>query len=235
MVLNFGNIVTGFYLDKIKKTNTGISDTTKIDYFDSNLYPSLIGWLPLKDGYTQDISIYDYNPAAKIGVIKAAVKEVKSGTYTSAKSGVRDVWMVTVTDEINEPFVPLEEELDCISNYLDLQKLRAGKTLNIEYATSGNLHNKKIAPLIFMTFVENAFKYGLSKHEESPVAISIFTEEKTVSFCCSNKIFRKNNADRTGIGIENTKKRLQHLYPQKHFLNINEDAGLFTVQLTIQI
>jgi hypothetical protein len=101
MALHFGKIVTGYYNDKMQKKNTLISDTTTKDYFDSNIYPTLISWLPLKDGYTQDISIYDYNPSAKIGVIKASVKDVKSGTYNSIKSGVRNVWVVTVSDEIS--------------------------------------------------------------------------------------------------------------------------------------
>lgn len=100
MVLIFGEIVTGFYNDKMKKSNTSISDTTKAEYFDSNLYSKLIGWLPLENGYKQDISIYDYNPSAKIGIIKASVKNVTSGTYQSEKNGIRDVWVVTVSDEI---------------------------------------------------------------------------------------------------------------------------------------
>jgi hypothetical protein len=100
MVLNFGKIVTGFYNDKMKKSNTIINDTTNSQYFDSNLYPVIIGWLPLYEGYKQDISIYDYNPSAKIGVLKASIKNVKSGVYQSEKSGSRNVWIVTVTDEI---------------------------------------------------------------------------------------------------------------------------------------
>lgn len=101
MVLNFGKIVTGFYNNKIKNSSTAISDTTNSDYFDSNLYPLLIGWLPLENNYKQDISIYDYNPSAKIGVLKASVKHVTSGVYTSDKNGIRNVWIVTVTDEIS--------------------------------------------------------------------------------------------------------------------------------------
>jgi hypothetical protein len=100
MVLNFGKIVTGFYNNKIKKKQTEIKDTTNEAYFDSNLYPTLITWLPLKEGYKQDISIYDYNPDAKIGVLKAFVKEVKKGAYESKNSGTRNVWIVTVADEI---------------------------------------------------------------------------------------------------------------------------------------
>lgn len=100
MVLNFGKVITGYYDDKIKKNRTIINDTTKTDYFDSNLYPVLIGWLPLENNYKQDISIYDYNPSAKIGVIKAYIKNVSGSTYQTEKKGIRDVWVVTVSDEI---------------------------------------------------------------------------------------------------------------------------------------
>jgi hypothetical protein len=100
MVLTFGKIVTGFYNDKIKKSRTIINDTTGSDYFDSNLYPILIGWLPLDNNYKQEISIYDYNPSAKIGVLKASINNVSSGTYQTDKNVIRNVWIVTVTDEI---------------------------------------------------------------------------------------------------------------------------------------
>lgn len=100
MVLNFGKTVTGFYYDKQKQQNYLINDTTSKKYFDSNIYPVLITWLPLKEGYTEDISIYDYNPSGKTGVIKAFIINVSSGTYESAKSGTKDVWAVTVADEI---------------------------------------------------------------------------------------------------------------------------------------
>ena len=101
MVLNFGKIVTGYYSDKTKQVQTLVSDTTRAAYFDSNLYPALITLLPLKEGYIQDISIYDYNPTGKIGVIGAFIKNVTSGTFQSNKSGNREVWIVTVRDEIS--------------------------------------------------------------------------------------------------------------------------------------
>lgn len=101
MVLNFGKVVTGFYNDKMKSKISIVSDTTKSDYFDSNLYPVLIGWLPLRNGFKQDISIYDHNPSAKIGVIKASITNVTSNTYQTEKNGIRKVWVVTVTDEIS--------------------------------------------------------------------------------------------------------------------------------------
>lgn len=101
MVLNFGKIVTGFYRDKMRKKDTTISDTTRTPYFDSNLYPILIRWLPLKEGFTKKIAIYDYNPSAKIGVISASIDKVIGGTYASKTFGLRNVWVVDVTDEIS--------------------------------------------------------------------------------------------------------------------------------------
>jgi hypothetical protein len=113
MVLNFGKVVTGFYNDKRKQQHTIISDTTATDYFDSNLYPVLITWLPLKEGYQQSISIYEYNPTGKMGVIKASVKQVENGTYESSKSGTIDVWVVTVVDEIGN------DENGFVTYYID--------------------------------------------------------------------------------------------------------------------
>ena len=100
MVLHFGKVVEGFYNDKMKMQNTSIKDTTNEAYFDSNLYPVLVGWLPLGEGYEQDISIYDYNPSARSGVLKASVDSVKSGHYLTKKSGNREIWIVSVSDEL---------------------------------------------------------------------------------------------------------------------------------------
>jgi hypothetical protein len=100
MVLNFGNPVTGYYNDKMKNKRTVISDTVNGAYFDSNLYPTLIRWLPFKEGYTKDLPIYDYNPAGKKGILKASITYVKKGIYHSAVSGDHPVWIVTVSDEI---------------------------------------------------------------------------------------------------------------------------------------
>lgn len=101
LVLNFGKIVTGVYNDKTKNKTSVITDTTETDYFDSNIYPVLIGWLPLENDYRQDVSIYDYNPLAKSGVIKAFIKNVSSSTYQTEKNGIKNVWVVAVSDEIS--------------------------------------------------------------------------------------------------------------------------------------
>lgn len=125
MNIVFGKVVSGYYHDKLKKEITVISDTTTTLYFDSNIYPTLINWLPLKEGYQQEISIYDYNPAVN-GVIGAGIKNVQSGSFNT-DAGVKDVWIVTVKDDIakgaNDHFVYYIDKQD---RRLWMQEINAG-------------------------------------------------------------------------------------------------------------
>jgi hypothetical protein len=141
-----------------------------------------------------------------------------------------------VTDDIVSDFVSLDREVECMTNYVELQRLRMGKNVSLDFSITGNLGNRKIAPLILMTFVENVFKYGISNHEPSPVIIRLFSENRTISLFTENRIFFPGRSgERNGTGIRNAKQRLDYLYPEKYFLNISTDNGLYTVQLTIQV
>jgi hypothetical protein len=140
-----------------------------------------------------------------------------------------------VTDDVAADFVPLQSEVDCIGDYIELQHLRISNNTSINFIVEGNIDNKNIAPLVLMTFVENVFKYGISKHEKSVIDIKIHTNAAEISFFCRNRIFLgRNENQRTGIGIKNTKQRLAHLYPDKHLLNISNQNDQYTVQLTLQ-
>ncbi|WP_295799811.1 histidine kinase [Mucilaginibacter sp.] len=140
-----------------------------------------------------------------------------------------------VTDDANADFVALQSEVDCINDYIELQRLRLGKKTTIDFGVSGNIEPKSIAPLILITFVENVFKYGVSKHEESAIVIKISTTKDEIAFFCENRIFQDvNENNRTGIGLKNTRKRLEHLYPGRYLLTINNQNNLYTVNLTLQ-
>jgi len=99
MLLDFGkkNRVTGYYLDKIQNKKTEISEETNGKFFDSNFYPQLIRWLPLKENYTVEIALFDYNPKSAIGVIKAYITGTRKGTLNN-----KPVWIVSATDDISE-------------------------------------------------------------------------------------------------------------------------------------
>jgi LytS/YehU family sensor histidine kinase len=138
-----------------------------------------------------------------------------------------------VTDDATQDFVSLQSEIDCITDFIDLQRLRLNNKSHVDFTITGNPQHKTIAPLILMTFVENVFKYGISNHESSVITIKLFVTETQISFFCRNTIFNSGNGDRTGIGIANTRKRLEHLYPGKHLLNITSQNGLYIVELTL--
>ena len=139
-----------------------------------------------------------------------------------------------VTDDVTKDFVPLSYELNCIRDYIDLQKLRLGKKTFVDFTINGTITNQHIAPLILMSFIENTFKYGISKKEDSTIKISVEIKQELTSLYCENKIFNnRNSSERTGIGIANTRRRLEHLYANRHQLNIAEKDGLFCVTLIL--
>ena len=140
-----------------------------------------------------------------------------------------------VIDESKEDYVSLQSEIDCVTDYIDLQRLRLGKKASLIFSITGNVETKKIAPLILMTFIENVFKYGISNHEEAQLIIRISAEKDRIHFFSQNPLFTiPRKIERTGIGISNTEKRLAHLYPGKHQLQITRQNGLFTVDLALQ-
>jgi hypothetical protein len=139
-----------------------------------------------------------------------------------------------VTDDVSQHFVPLQLEVDCITDFIELQRLRLSKKITVDFIIKGKLENKTIVPLILITFVENVFKYGISNHENATITIQLVADERSITFYCHNKIFNPaSTPQRTGIGIVNAKKRLNHLYPNKHLLNITNENGFFSVELIL--
>jgi hypothetical protein len=140
-----------------------------------------------------------------------------------------------VTDDATEDFVPLQNELDCINDYIELQRQRLGEKTTVNLYFAGDISQKKIAPLILMTFIENIFKYGISKYEKSVIVVTVEAVSSGILFFCENTIFADTNQNNsTGIGLKNTRQRLRHLYSGKHSLNIKNENGLFTVNLKLQ-
>ncbi len=140
-----------------------------------------------------------------------------------------------VTDDARENIVSLAKEIDCIKDYVDLQKLRLGKNTEVIFEIAGEISQKQIAPLLFMSFVENTFKYGVSNHEPSVITIRLAASEKTIQFETVNKIFdSKKTMERTGVGQANALQRLDRLYHHKHSVDISAANGYYTVHLTLQ-
>lgn len=141
--------------------------------------------------------------------------------------------------EGNDQKVPLEKELDFINNYIELEKIRYGERLNLEIKTTKLSHYIEIAPLILFTFIDNAFKHGVCIDAKKPwVKIDIETEGKHIHFRIENSIpkqSKENISDnkQAGIGIKNTRRRLELIYPGKYNLQIVDNKRSFLVNLEI--
>ncbi len=144
--------------------------------------------------------------------------------------------------ETKEKFVPIEKEITYLENYMSLEKIRLEDATDIQFEKSGNLSSKKIAPMLFIVFVENAFKHlGALKNEKSKVHVSIKEENDTIVFKCENTLDNTNLEEtnlekgKSGIGLQNAKKRLTLLYPDTHSLQINKNNNAFSVALTLDL
>lgn len=142
-----------------------------------------------------------------------------------------------VLNENHHNFVLLENEIKYISNYIELQQLRLDSSVQLIYSCEGNVYDKKIAPLILIPFIENAFKHGVNSEEPSSIEIKISITDSQLNLLVKNNCVLANNntLNKSGLGIENTKKRLEFLYPQNHVLSITEKDNLFKVNLSLNI
>jgi two-component system, LytTR family, sensor kinase len=139
-----------------------------------------------------------------------------------------------ITDEVQNDFVPFENEINCIADFIELQKLRMNNKTMVFFASNAADSNLHIAPLILLPFVENVFKHGISNNESNTVEIKIAVKEKDILFYTKNSIFYPtNNVSRQGTGITNVKKRLENLYAGNYFLKTENDGKFFEVHLVI--
>jgi len=133
--------------------------------------------------------------------------------------------------------VSLNQEIDFIEKYLALEKMRR-EFLDIDLQKAGNLNNVAVPPMLFLPFVENACKHS-TLTTGAPEHIRIKWEHKTseLVFTIENTIGSRdghlNDAEYSGFGLENIKKRIELLYPDKHELVMKEEAGLYKVKLVI--
>jgi two-component system, LytTR family, sensor kinase len=143
-----------------------------------------------------------------------------------------------VLTEARNDMVPLEKEIQFTTNYIELQKMRLTDKSIIDFTVKGDPFGRQIAPLLLLPFVENAFKYGISTRERSPITILFEIKEDSLYFSVSNHKHINTTlkvADNTGIGINNTKRRLDLLYNDQCALTIDNTANEFIVHLKIPV
>jgi LytS/YehU family sensor histidine kinase len=140
--------------------------------------------------------------------------------------------------ETDKPFVPLKGEIEFMQNYIDLMRLRHNDKLKLTtewpVVPPSTLH---LPPLLFISLIENAFKHGVSSNRPSLINIRLTTDGDTLSFTCQNTNYPKDDQNRSGsgIGLENTRRRLELMYPDRYTWDygINNDGTEYHSCITI--
>jgi len=133
--------------------------------------------------------------------------------------------------------VLLEKEINYIKSYIELINIKFKERDYVHFEISGELTGKFIAPMIFIPFVENAFKHGKKKTQHPGIEIVLDVKSDNLSFSVSNNLPQNINeeSENGGIGLANIKRRLELLYPEKHKLEITETKEKFVTNLIISL
>jgi sensor histidine kinase YesM len=138
--------------------------------------------------------------------------------------------------DANKDKVPVQKEIAYMNDYIHLESIRLNQAFNLTFDIDGKSEPVEIAPLVMLTFLENAFKHGVSDQETNcwiRVKLSISKEE--IKYAVSNRILKSKRNEKSGFGLENVRKRLQLSYPEKHNLSIATVDDVYSVDLTLQL
>jgi hypothetical protein len=131
--------------------------------------------------------------------------------------------------------VPLADDIQYINNYIDLQRLRLSPKVKLNYKVGGYPDGKFIAPLLLISFIENAFKHGISYTQASVITIDIKIFEETLTLTVSNPIVEKDSFAPGGLGLKNVTRRLELLYPHQYKLLFHHSGDQYTVNLKVPL
>ena len=132
--------------------------------------------------------------------------------------------------------VLLEKEIEIMKNYIDLEKERYGNKIEISWNAEGEIKDKHITPLLMLPFLENSFKHGTSEQLEKPwLSVDISVENDILKCKIANSKNEYAPVSEQGLVIQNVKKRLGFIYPDKHELKINDEGNFFVVSLLVQL
>ena len=131
--------------------------------------------------------------------------------------------------------IALKDELLFLERYVDLMKIRYSEKVDIQLDFPATTPDLQIPPLLFTSLIENAFKHGVSYKSNSYIHIQLQIKGKTLEFNIKNSNHSQASVENTGIGIQNTKDRLDLLYPGKYALDIDENEAIFHIHLSLPV
>ena len=163
-----------------------------------------------------------------------ALALTKSDKTPSAILKLSDLMRHAVT-ESNQNYIPLEKEIIYIKNFIGLQQLRLTNSTKLTTNFTGDFKNNTIAPMLLISIIENAFKYGANADDDSKILIDLNIDDNNLlTLNVENTVVNEKMAS-SEKGLKNTKKQLRILYPNKHQLTINREDNIHKVHLSIQL
>lgn len=136
--------------------------------------------------------------------------------------------------ESKAPHISLDQELAYINKYVELQKLRTANDSYVDLSIKGETHDKKIAPMVLIPFIENAFKHTPNKKADHAIAVEVAVVEDAIHFICENNYEEDQRKETVGgLGNGLLQRRLQLLYPNRHKLSISQYFNRYRVELSL--
>ncbi len=162
---------------------------------------------------------------------------IDSSPQTAEMIGKLSQMMRYTMKETQKDLVNLTDEIDYVDCFIALQKLRLDSNVKLSFEHSGNFSDFQIAPMLLIPFVENAFKHGVNSEENSEIKVEASLFKNQFVFKVQNLKVKKqfDISEHSGIGISNTKKRLELLYGKRQALEISESDRDFKIMLTIDL
>jgi len=139
--------------------------------------------------------------------------------------------------DTNVTTVQLSQDIKHIENFIDLQKIQFSNQNLVKFSVKGDSSNISVAPMLFIPFVENAFKHCTNKSMKNAIIIDFSIENNAITFTCENifdKTVKINKDVASGVGLSNIKRRLALIYPNQNTVDIEEKNNKFKVKLTIK-
>lgn len=141
--------------------------------------------------------------------------------------------------ESNADFVPLEKEVEHLTNFVEMQRLRVGGQAAITFDLAGDLSGKSVAPLLFLPLVENGFKHGVKGDTaDTFIRIALEVAGNQLIFKTENNKGIVDDVEKRqfqGVGLQNLRRRLELIYPNRHHLDIVNGISTYNVLLTIEL
>jgi two-component system LytT family sensor kinase len=245
---------TGFFMQD--PVPTGMSRTVMFSAINKTVSLSLIlllmgglirlGSLFIRNQHEKRL-LENANLNAEVNFLKSQINphflfNTLNGIYSQAhdKSDMTEVSILKLSEllrymlyDSGEDRVELAKDIQYISNYIDLQRLRLSSKISIEYDVQGKTEGHYIAPLLLIPFIENAFKHGISYSQPSVIKINVGFFEETLTLYVENPVVENNSFGASGLGLKNVIRRLDLLYPGKYSLDTGKNGKLHVVNLKL--